>query len=98
MAEAPGSRPPTPQAVFKPRFSLSLLYLFAFFILYLALLVLPEWATRVPIGDPDDVEAVAAAREVARDIARTRVLPALVLAVGTLTLGAWKKVLPGMKD
>jgi hypothetical protein len=80
---------------FRPRFTLSILYLFGFFFLYCLLLVAPslwEVLQTVPTG-PEQQEA---AQQVAREVVRPRLLVAVVLSAVTTILGAHYRVLPGI--
>jgi hypothetical protein len=73
------------------------LYLVGFFVLYALLLILPDLLdvlAQVPPGP----EQEAIAREVAREAAAPRLLPALALALATAGLGAYYRVLPGLRS
>ncbi len=86
-------RPPA----FQPRFMLTLLYLLGFFVLYSFALVLPELLDvlgEVPPG-PEQEEI---AKQVARQAARPRLLPAFVLALLTIGVGGYYKLLPGFRS
>ena len=92
MPEPRPSRTPT----FQPRFTLSLLYLFGFFLLYCLLFVAPELydvLQNVPPG-PEQEEA---AREVARRAIRPRLPFALAAALVTTVVAARAGWLPGMR-
>ena len=81
---------PTPHA------TLAILYLFAFFLLYCAVLVAPAlWQvlTSVPTGP----EQQAAAEQVARDTLRPRLLFAFLAALASVAVGTWKRLLPGTR-
>ena len=90
----PRRRPPT----FEPRFTLGLLYLFGFFFLYCMFLVAPAlwelWQT-LPPGSEEDEQALAQARELARETARPRLWIALAAALATTALGSYAGWLPG---
>jgi ABC-type uncharacterized transport system permease subunit len=94
----PRERPPYYRKVgttFRPRFTLSVLYLFGFFFLYCLLLVAPslwEVLRTVPTG-PEQQEA---AQQVAREVIRPRLWIAVVLSAVTTILGAHYRVLPGI--
>jgi hypothetical protein len=73
------------------------LYLVGFFVLYALLLILPDLLdvlAQVPPGP----EQEAIAREVAREAAAPRLLPAFALALVTAALGAYYRVLPGLRS
>jgi hypothetical protein len=82
---------------FRPSFTLALLYLLAFFLLYAFLLILPELLTvlrDVPAGP----EQQQIAQETAHRVARPRLAWAVALALGSVGLGAWLQVLPGLRS
>lgn len=87
--------PPRPRrATLKPRFTLSLLYFFIFFMLYCLLLVSPalfEVARTMPPG-PEQQEI---AREVAKEAIQPRLWMAALAAIVTTGLGLYAGVLPG---
>ena len=76
-----------------------LLYLGGFFLLYALLLVAPDLAPL--LGAEGRGLAPEALQERARQLAQQamqgKVLIALVAAVATVGLGAWRKALPGMR-
>jgi hypothetical protein len=82
--------------VFRPSFTLALLYLALFFGVYAFLLVMPEL-----IAVLRDVQPGPEQQEIAQRAAREAFRPmlpwALLLALGTLALGAWLDVLPGLR-
>ena len=87
-----GRRPPA----FRPNFTLSILYLVVFFLLFAFALILPsmlEVLAEVPAGP----EQEQVAYEVARQVARPRLLLAIALSIATVTIGSYYKVLPGLK-
>jgi hypothetical protein len=90
--------PPRPRrATLQPRFTLSLLYLFVFFMLYCLLLVSPalfEVARTLPPG-PEQQET---AREVAKQAIQPRLWMAGLAAVVTTGLGLYAGVLPGTRS
>jgi hypothetical protein len=99
MAPSPSQkRPPyyrTVGTTFRPRFTLSILYLFGFFFLYCLLLVAPslwEVLQTVPPG-PEQQEA---AKQVTHDVVRPRLWIAVVLSALTTILGAHYRILPGI--
>ncbi|MDH3211761.1 MAG: hypothetical protein OEM05_04670 [Myxococcales bacterium] len=87
----PGRRPRT---TFQPRFTLGLLYLVAFFVLYCLLIAAPaliEVANDVPPG-PEQQEAAARA---AKEAVQSRLWMAGLAALVTTALGIRARVLPG---
>jgi hypothetical protein len=89
--------------VFRPRFTLTLLYLAFFFFLFGILLALPELlAGARDLGPgPEELttEELDRARETAREALRGgRLLVALALAVIATGLGAFARVLPGLRE
>ncbi len=100
MSEAPPRR--AGRAVFRPRFTLSLLYLGFFFVLFGLLFALPDLlaGARQLAPGPDELtpEELAQAREIARGaLAGGRLLLALGLAVIVTGLGGFAGVLPGLR-
>jgi hypothetical protein len=101
MSETGPRRSATP--VFRPRFTLTLLYLAFFFFLFGLLLALPELleGARDLGPGPDELtpEELDRARETGREALRGgRVLVALALAVIATGLGAYARVLPGLRE
>ena len=101
MSEAPPRRSPRP--VFRPRFTLTLLYLAFFFFLFGLLLALPELleGARDLGPGPEELtpEELDSARETAREALRGgRLLVALALAVIATGLGSFARVLPGLRE
>ena len=100
MSEAP--RPRRNPVVFRPRFTLMLLYLVGFFFLYALLFALPdliEAAASLPPGgeeaSPEDLER---ASEVAANALRGgKIQLALLASIVTVGLSAWKGALPGLR-
>jgi hypothetical protein len=89
--------PRTTSAAFRPRFTLSLLYLAFFFLAFSLLLVLPELLQfEAPANPADEEAALAAMREHIRLVAGPRLPFALLLTLGTLFLGIRHGLLPGM--
>lgn len=89
--------PRTTSAAFRPRFTLSLLYLAFFFFAYSLLLVAPELMQLEPPANPADEEAaLAAVSETIRRVAGPRLPYALLLTLATLFLGVRQGLLPGM--
>ncbi len=92
MSEPRRSRPPT----FQPRFTLSLLYLFGFFLLYGLLFMAPELyevLQNVPIGP----EQEQAAQEITHQVVRPRLPWALAASLVTTVAAARAGWLPGMR-
>lgn len=90
----PRRRPPA----FEPRFTLGLLYLTGFFFLYALLIVAPplwELWQSLPPGAAEDEQALAQARELARETVRPRLWIAVAAALLTTALGSYAGVLPG---
>jgi ABC-type sulfate transport system permease component len=80
----------------KPRFTLGILYLFAFFFLYCFLLVAPalwEVLQTTPVG-PEQEEVAA---RVAKEAIQPHLWIAFVAAVATVALGMGRGVLPGTR-
>jgi hypothetical protein len=100
MPEAPSRRGRRP--VFRPRFTLTLLYLAFFFFLFGLIFSLPdllEGARHLGPG-PEELtpEELARARDTGREaLAGGRLLVALGLAVIVTGLGAYARVLPGLR-
>jgi hypothetical protein len=92
MSQPLRSRPPT----FRPRFTLSLLYLFGFFLLYCLILVAPE-LYEVLRNVPTGPEQEQAAQEAARRAIQPRLPFALAAALVTTVVAARAGWLPGMR-
>ena len=85
-----------PRPVPAPHATLAILYLFAFFLLYCAILTAPAlW--RVLISIPPGPEQQAVAEQVARDTLRPRLLFAFLAALASVAVGTWKRILPGTR-
>ena len=96
MSEPRRSQPPT----FQPRFTLSLLYLFGFFLLYCLLLVAPELyeaLQNVPTSPEQEEAARKALEETVRQAIRPRLFFALGAALVTTGVAARAGWLPGMR-
>jgi len=89
------SRPPP----FRPRFTLTLLYIAGFFLLYALLFVAPDLAPLLGAeGQSLPAEQLQErARVVAQQAMRGKVLLALAASIATVGLAAWRRVLPGMR-
>ena len=100
MSEAPPRRSPRP--VFRPRFTLTLLYLAFFFLVFGMIFALPdllEGARNLGPG-PEELthEEIAQARNTAREALRGgRLFVALGLAVIATGLGSYARLLPGLR-
>jgi hypothetical protein len=100
MPEVPPSRSPRP--VFRPRFTLSILYLVFFFFVFGLIFALPdllEGARELGPG-PDELtpQELEKARDTAREALRGgRLLAALGLAVVATALGSYARLLPGLR-
>ena len=82
------------RAIMRPRFTLLMLYLFAFFFLFCMILVMPalfEVLRTLPPG-PEQEEA---ARIAARDAASGKLGMAFLLAITVTGVGLYKRWLPG---
>ena len=83
---------------FRPRFTLMLLYLAGFFLLYALLLVAPNLAPLVSeAGNAPPDELQARAHEAAQHAMRGKALLALLGALATVGFGTWRRILPGMR-
>lgn len=83
---------------FRPRFTLMLLYLAAFFLLYAFLLVVPGLAPLMSeAGNAPPEELQARAQEAAQHAMRGKAFFALLAALATVGLGTWRRILPGMR-
>ena len=91
--QPPRRRPPA----FRPSFTLALLYLLVFFVIFAMLLVLPELLSVLRDAPPGPAQQHAA-EALVHKVAGPRLPWALALAVGTLALGAWLQVLPGLRQ
>ena len=80
----------------QPRFTLYILYLAGFFLLYAMLLILPDLLDVLESMPPGPEQEEAATR-VAREAVRPHLLPALAMALATAGLGAYYRVLPGLR-
>jgi hypothetical protein len=100
MSETPPRR--SEQPVFRPRFTLTILYLAFFFFLFGLLLALPELLQEArDLGPgPDELtpEELARARDTTREALRGgRLFVALGLAVIATGLGSYARLLPGLR-
>jgi hypothetical protein len=93
---------PSRAPVFRPRFTLLLLYVAVFFLLYEMLFALPDLlaGARALGPGPDELtpEEMARAQEIARQsLSGGKVLLGLVASLATVGLGIWRRALPGMR-
>lgn len=93
---------PSRREPFRPRFTLMLLYVAGFYLLYALLLALPDLiAGYLELGPGPEAltpEELAHAKGIAqRAIGGGKTLIALVASLATVGLGAWRRVLPGMR-
>lgn len=82
--------------VFRPSFTLAVVYLVGFFFLFAFLLVLPDLLAGLQNVAPGPAQEELA-EEIARRAAAPRLPLALLLALGAVGLGAYLQVLPGLK-
>jgi len=81
---------------FQPRFTLTLLYFFAFFFAFCFVLVAPElWRVLDTVPHGPGQEAIA--HEAARNALRPRLGVALGLAALATGVGIWTRKLPGLR-
>jgi hypothetical protein len=90
---------PSRSQPFQPRFTLMLLYLAGFFLFYGLLFVAPDLAPLLGAEGqalpPEQLQERA--RQVAQEAMRGKVILALLAAVATVGIGAWRRALPGMR-
>ena len=88
-------RPPA----FRPRFTLVLVYVAGFFLLYAMLFALPDLLPLLGAEGqalpPEELQARA--EQVAREAMQGKVLIALVAALATVGVGVWRNALPGVR-
>jgi len=92
MSEPPPARRP---AAFRPRFSISLIYLAGFALLFMMLMCLPGWLDVFAAGGNEETMTAAAAA-VARESARPPL--AMLLSLLATGLGGYYEVLPGLRE
>jgi fructose-specific phosphotransferase system IIC component len=90
------SRARTGGAVFRLRSTLTLLYLFAFVVLYCLAIAAPAMLD-ILRSLPPGPEQEAAAREAVRSAVGPRLLAAVVAAVITTAVAARARILPGLR-
>ena len=81
---------------FRPSFTLAVLYLGGFFLVFAFLMILPELLSVLRDVPPGPAQE-RIAREVAQRAAGPRLLWAVGMALAALGLGAYLQVLPGLK-
>jgi len=90
---------PSRTTPFRPRFTLMILYVAGFFLLYALLFVAPDLAPLLGAEGqslpPEELQARA--QQVSQQAMRGKVPFALVASLVTVGLGAWRRVLPGMR-
>lgn len=92
-------RRPRPAAQFRPEFTLFLFYFFAFFVFFALVLALPDLLAAMRTLPPAaslEEERAAGAR-IARAAVGGKLVWALVAAGVALGIGAYARVLPGLK-
>jgi hypothetical protein len=93
---------PSRTPIFRPRFTLVLLYVALFFLLYALLFALPDLIAgyRALPPEPGELtpEEMAHAQEIARQaVGGGKVLIALVASLATVGVGIWRGALPGVR-
>jgi hypothetical protein len=92
--------PPRAGAAFRPRFTLTIVYFFAFLLLFCAALAAPalyEVSQAIPGGPDPDAAAYDAGYEAARRVVGPRVLLAALAALATTAVGVSARLLPGFR-
>jgi len=92
-------RRPLPGPTFRPEFTLFLVYFFALFVFFALLLALPDLLEGMRTLPPDASieEERAAGAEIARRAVAGRLSFAFIAALVALGLGAYTRVLPGIR-
>jgi len=93
---------PSRGAAFRPRFTLTLVYLLGFFLLYAMAFALPDLIAGAGELGPGPGELSPEEEARARDIARTalgggRLLIAVGASILTVGFALWRRVLPGVR-
>jgi len=83
-----------PSYKFRPRFTIGILYLAAFFFFFAFLQILPDLITLLEL--PPGPEQESAARELARR--KSNPLLSIILSVVATGVGAYYEILPGLKE
>jgi hypothetical protein len=89
----------TPAPVFRPAFTLLMLYFFAFFVFFAVLLALPallEGMRTIPPATTLEAERAAGA-EIAKRAVQGKLLYALLAAIVATGIGSYGRILPGVK-
>ena len=99
---SPEYPPRRPRPAYRPAFTLTLLYLFGFFVLFALLFALPDLMRGVMQLPPGPEELSPQELELAKQIARRalvggRLFVAVGCAVVTIGLATYLNVLPGLK-
>ncbi len=98
MAAPLPPRRPRPAPTFRPQFTLTVVYLFGFFMLYALMLIAPtmieSYRALPPGASQEDLEL---ASDIARRAARPRLWIAGVAALASVALGSYTGVLPGTR-
>jgi hypothetical protein len=81
---------------FRPSFTLAVVYLLAFFFLFAFLLILPELLAVLRDVEPGP-EQERVAQQVAREAFAPRAPYAVLLALASVGLGSYLRVLPGLR-
>ncbi len=92
--DRPPPRPRRSPPPFRPRFTLGILYLAVFFVLFSFLQVLPELIDLLGSVPPGPEQEEAAARVMQEGM---NPLISLALSLAATSLGSYYKVLPGMR-
>jgi hypothetical protein len=90
----PPARSPRRPPPFRPRFTLGLVYLAVFFVLFQFLQVLPDLLDLLGSMEPGPDQQIAAERVMREG---SSPLLSLVLSLAATSLGSYYQVLPGMK-
>jgi len=88
--------PPRGGATFRPRFTLTILYFFAFLLLFCSAIALPP-LTEVLRSTPPGPEQQAIAREAARRAVAPRLPIAALASLVATGIGIYARVLPGFR-
>ncbi|MCG8591572.1 MAG: hypothetical protein MJE66_19930 [Proteobacteria bacterium] len=94
----PVSSPRRRAAPFRPRFTLGLLYLAGFTLLFALVAIAPELVALARPAAETDVELERQAAEAGRQAAQGRLLPALLAAVLAVLAGSHWGWLPGLRE
>jgi hypothetical protein len=90
---------PSRSQPFRPRFTLTLLYVAGFFLLYALIFVAPDLAPLLGAEGqalpPEELQARA--QQLSQQAMRGKVPLAIVASLATVGLGVWRRLLPGMR-